>query len=85
MACERQFLARDEDADAIVGAGDGRRQQEDGFRQIRPGRECLHPCVVELFAVEDGAQRVSSARAVGEDIHLQITKRHHDNGPGRIE
>ncbi len=47
MAGEGQLAARREDADAVVGARVGRREQERRLAEVGPARERLHALVVE--------------------------------------
>ena len=70
VAGEGQFLARGENAHAVVGAGLGWRQHEGGFGEVGPGGELLHPGVAEALAVEDHGDGVAAVGDLREDVDL---------------
>ena len=68
MAGEWQFALQREDAHAIIGARQGRRQQEGGLRQVQPARDRLHLFGIEALGIGDHRQRIAGEIVAAEDV-----------------
>jgi len=67
---ERKFLARREDPDPVIRPLVARRQQEGGFRQVRPPGEPPHLLIGQPARPVHDGDRVAQERLGAEDIDL---------------
>ena len=77
MPGEGQLALRREDAHAVVRSGIGRRQQEGGFREVRPARQRGHTRFAQTFGGVDHRERISAERVLREDVDLREPERRH--------
>jgi hypothetical protein len=68
VAGERQFRARCEDPQPVVGRGLRGRQQEGRLGQVQPPGDGLHRVGVEALGVEYDRDRVAAQRLAGEHV-----------------
>ena len=77
MAGKGQLPVQGEDANAIIGLGSCRGQQEGRLREVQPTGDPLHGLGVQPLGLGDDGQRIAGEILAAEDVHELEGSGHH--------